>query len=98
MGNKISQNIPSIANKPSSALTLLNQKKENADKKVVAVIVSFVCNSTYDELFTSVEQKSDEGTKVLVYSCSSRYLPNLIKMLEGAPTNENDRDLLKNIN
>ena len=98
MGNKISQNIPSIANKPSGALTLLYQKKENADKKVVAVIVSFVCNSTYDELFTSVEQKSDEGTKVLVYSCSSRYLPNLIKMLEGAPNNENDRELLKNIN
>lgn len=62
------------------------------------MIVSFVCNSTYDNLFTSVEQKSDEGTKVLVYSCSSSYLPNLIKMFEGAPTNENDKELLKNIN
>jgi len=33
----------------------------------VAVIVSFADSNSYDDLFTKVEQKSDEGTKVLVY-------------------------------
>ena len=86
MGNKLA---PSSGNnnQPSGTLTLLNKNKDNEDKKVVAVIVSFVCNSTYDNLFASVEQKSDEGTKVLVYSCSSSYLLNLIKMMEGNAVN-----------
>lgn len=52
-------------------IQLLNKNEEDKDKKVVAVIVSFVAMSTYDNLFTSVQQKSLEGTKVLVYSCTS---------------------------
>ena len=55
-------------------LTLLNSKKEDKDKKVVAVIVSFVAGSSYDDLFTTVEQKSMEGTKVLVYSAGVDYI------------------------
>ena len=55
-------------------LTLLNSKKEDKDKKVVAVIVSFVAGSSYDDLFTTVEQKSMEGTKVLVYSVGADYI------------------------
>lgn len=55
------------------SIRLLNKKEED-DKKVVAVIVSFVSGGTYDNLFTSVEQKSAEGTKVQVYSCDSGYI------------------------
>lgn len=39
----------------SGSVTLLKPADKN--KKVVAVIVSFVSGSTYDSLFTSVEQK-----------------------------------------
>lgn len=42
------------------------------NKKVVAVIATFVSGQTYDNLFTSVEQKAEEGTQVLVYACSSQ--------------------------
>ena len=66
-----------------TGLRLLNQTKENEEKKVVAVIVSFVAGSSYDNLFTTVEQKSEEGTKVLVYACQSNYLSHLIDMFEG---------------
>ena len=38
---------------------------------MVAVIVTFSSGSSYDHLFTSVEQKAEEGTQVLVYSCQS---------------------------
>ena len=41
------------------------------DKKVVAVIVTFCSGSSYDHLFTSIEQKAEEGTQVLVYACNS---------------------------
>ena len=51
--------------------TLLNDSEENKQKKAVAIIITFVCHSTYDNLFTTVEQKSEEGTEVSVYSVAS---------------------------
>lgn len=39
------------------------------EKKIVAVIVTFMSGASYDHLFTSVEQKAEEGTQVLVYAC-----------------------------
>ena len=81
-----------------TGLKLLNQTKENEEKKVVAVIVSFVSGSSYDNLFTTVEQKSEEGTKVLVYACQSNYLPHLIGMFEGKAEKEIEKELLAHIN
>ena len=60
--------------------TLLNNTEENRKKKVVAVIVSLSSNGSYDNLFTTVEQKSEEGTRVLTYSCSHQYIVNLIRI------------------
>ena len=63
------------------------------------MIVSFVGGASYDHLFTSVEQKSQEGTKVVVYSCSTSYA---IKILEGfknpaSVEKEELKDLLTNM-
>ena len=46
-------------------------KPIDREKNVVAVIVTFVNGSSYDHLFTTVEQQAEEGTQVLVYSASS---------------------------
>lgn len=46
------------------SIRLLNEKEEDKGKKVVAVIVTFCTGGSYDSLFTTVEQKSMEGTKV----------------------------------
>jgi hypothetical protein len=72
----------------SSSLRLLNDKAEEKDKKVVAVIVTLCSNGSYDSLFTSVEQKSMEGTKVEVYACDSHYLQALAQAFEGKPKDD----------
>ena len=72
-------------------ITLLNDSEENKQKKAVAIIFSFVCKGSYDNLFTTVEQKSEEGTKVLTYSCSHYYIANLTLLFEGKPHNDFDR-------
>ena len=46
-------------------------KKIDSNKKVVAVIISFENGQSYDHLFTSVEQQTEEGTQVLVYAAES---------------------------
>lgn len=48
-------------------IRLLHSKEESKDKEVVAVIVTLHSGGSYDELFSTVEQKSLEGTRVLVY-------------------------------
>jgi hypothetical protein len=64
----------------------------------VAVIISFVAHSSYDELFRKVEQKSEEGTTVLVYSCQSSYLPEMLKMVEKKEgKTETEKQLMKYI-
>ena len=65
---------------------------------MVAVIVSFVAGSTYDELFTTVEQKSQEGTKVLVYSCGASYIPKMIEAFEGKPEDDTAKELVEHVN
>ena len=59
------------------AIKLLNDKAEDKDKTIAAVIVTFCSGGSYDGLFTSVEQKSIEGTKVQVYRCNSLYITSL---------------------
>lgn len=39
-------------------IRLINEKDKVEEKKIVALIVSFVESSSYDNLFTTVEQKS----------------------------------------
>ena len=46
-------------------------------KKVVAVIVTFASGFTYDSLFTSVEQKADEGSQVVVYASDAGLLQDI---------------------
>lgn len=81
----------------SDGLKLLYQTKENEEKKVVAVIVTLASGGTSDDLFTRVEQVSEEGTRVLVYACQANYLPNLLKMFEEEPEKEKDKELFENI-
>lgn len=82
--NEFEQGVANMGGKyKGEGLTLLNIKEEDKEKKVVAVIVSFVSQASYDQLFTSVEQKSDEGSKVLVYSCDSSYLKEIQLAFEG---------------
>jgi hypothetical protein len=69
----------------NTELRLLNDKPENKEKKTVAVIITFTNGSSYDQLFTTFEQKAMEGTKVEVYACSSFYLEKLINAFEGKP-------------
>jgi hypothetical protein len=76
---------------------LLNDKAEDKEKKVVAVIVTFSSIGSYDSLFTSVEQKSLEGTKVEVYACDSFYLDSLIKAFDGSPQDDVAVRLMKTI-
>jgi len=56
-----------LKNKLSTSLKLLKHKSESTQKsedKLVAVIVSLENGGSYDDLFTTVEQKSLEGTRV----------------------------------
>lgn len=66
---------------------------------MVAVIVSFINGCSYDQLFTSVEQKSQEGTRVLVYSCTSPFVATMLKGFKAPETIENEllKDLVKHV-
>jgi len=52
-------------------------------KKTVAVIVTLNNDGSYDKLFTTVQQKSIDGTKVEVYECTSFYIDKLIDAFNG---------------
>ena len=69
-------------------LRIINDKPENKEKKTVAVIVTFCNGCSYDALFTSVEQKALEGTKVEVYAGDSFYLEEMINAFEGKPSDD----------
>jgi hypothetical protein len=51
--------------------------KRDKEKKLAAIIVSFCSVSSYDSLFTTVEQKTMEGTQVLVYACGSNSVKDI---------------------
>lgn len=46
--------------------------------KTAAIIVSISSGSSYDALFTSVKQKSQEGTKTMVFSANGAAVDLLI--------------------
>ena len=46
------------------------------------MIVTFVGGCTYDPLFTQVQQKSKEGTKVLVFSCDTSFALSILEALK----------------
>ncbi len=53
---------------------------------------------TYDELFSTVEQKSLEGTKVNVYSCMSDYAEQLFEAFQGKPKTDVDKQFVEEVN
>lgn len=82
---------------PGGSIRLLNEKEEDKGKKVVAVIVTFCTGGSYDSLFTTVEQKSMEGTKVEVYACDSNYLAELVNAFEGKPKDDTAIKLMASV-
>lgn len=67
----------------ASRIRMISPKDSN--DKVVAVIVTFCSSCSYDNLFTTVQQKSLDGTRVVVYACDSLYVTDMIKAFEGNP-------------
>jgi hypothetical protein len=64
--NPVFQNVQPQMMSGNSSLRLVSKKKEGA--KVAAVVVTFCSGCSYDSLFTSQEQKSEEGSQTLVYA------------------------------
>lgn len=59
------------------------------------MIVSFVNGFSYDSLFTTVQQKSQEGTKVQVYACGAASVSEILKGIKGEPVeNETIKQLV----
>lgn len=56
-------------------------------KKTAAIIVSFCSGSSSDPHFTNNPQKSEEGTKTLVYKANSNSVQLFIDAFEGKATN-----------
>lgn len=82
------------APKPA-ALNLL--KPKDNEKQVAAVIVTFYNGESYDHLFRSVEQKSLEGTQVLVYAGEARSVKDIYDGMREQPTTDKVKELLENI-
>jgi hypothetical protein len=70
---------------------------EYMKKKTAAIIISIHNGSTYDGLFTTVQQKSQEGTKTLVYSASANAVGKLIEGFEGKSKDELVIEMFKEI-
>lgn len=72
-----------------STIALIGQNdKEFMNKKTAAIIISIHSGQTYDGLFTTVQQKSQEGTKTLVYSAGANSVGKLIEGFEGKSKDE----------
>ena len=65
------------------------------EKKIVAVILSLHYSESYDELFEDVEQKTDEGTRVLVFTCSSKFLFEIQKGFDGESEDQKVKEFVK---
>lgn len=61
------------------------------------MIVTLCTSGSYDNLFTSVEQKSMEGTKVEVYACDSHYLKQLTEAFDGKPKDDVSKRLMESV-
>lgn len=68
-------------------ICLLEEKEdqEGTPRKVVAVIVTICSENSYDPLFTTIRQKSVDGTKVEVYTCPATYISGLCDTFNGEP-------------
>lgn len=86
--NVMQMQAPYQQQQANNGLRIINDKLEDKEKKVVAVIITFCNGSSYDHLFTTVEQKAIEGTKVEVYACESLYLPSLVEAFNGKPKDD----------
>lgn len=72
---------PYVQSNTDQKIRLLS--KRDKDKKLVAIIVSFCNGGSYDDLFTTVEQKSLEGTQVLVYAVPSHAIQEIYDGIKG---------------
>jgi hypothetical protein len=93
MGGKLAKEEPVV--KGESTIKLLGTQDDS--KKMVAVIVTFCNCNSYDNLFSTVQQKTIEGTKVEVYSCSAFYIDDLIEAFKGNPKDDTAIRLMKSI-
>jgi len=62
------------------------------DKNIVGMVVTMCSGSTYDGVFTSVEQKAGEGERVAVYSCSDIHPTQLLESLQIHEDNKGTLD------
>jgi hypothetical protein len=72
-------------------------KVREAGKQIAAIIVSFSSGSSYDDLFSSVEQKTMEGSQVLVYACSATAVTKIFDAMREKPSTDDAQDLLRNM-
>ena len=77
------------------SIRLLQERDKN--KEIAAVIVSFCKSQTYDELFTTVEQKAMEGTQVLVYACSSHAVKDIYDGMREKECSNTVKEMLANM-
>ena len=72
-------------------------KEKDKEKKIAAIIVSFCSGASYDDLFRTVEQKSMEGTQVLVYGCSANAVQDIYDGLREQDCSDIVKELIKNM-
>merc|ERR1712228_27796 len=105
--NKIQQKSrKSILNKSGFHLikfpTTKQSKEDTKELKLSSVIITICDGSSYDSLFSSVEQKSGDGSRVSVYSCTAKDIKQLIIQLKDSSDEQisnqrsDDLDLLLN--
>jgi len=73
--------------KPAALSTTDEPPKE---LKLAAVIITICDGSTYDALFSSVEQDSGEGSRVAVYQCACSDIADLVKYSDASDINNTD--------
>lgn len=89
--------MPNLGNQsPQGSVVLLWASNQiEMAKKTAAIIVSFCSGSSSDPHFTNTPQKSEEGTKTLVYKADSAAVDQLIDGFEGKFSTETIRQLFK---
>lgn len=84
--NNLQKPIPK--KQPKCSLRIINDKAEDREKQLVAIIVTFSHNASYDPLFSTVQQKAMEGTRVDVYQCDSLSINEVASAIAGQPKNQ----------
>jgi len=78
MDDAFNQAAQNLQLKQGSIVLLRENCKEEMSKKTAAIIVSFCSGSSSDPHFTNTPQKSEEGTKTLVYKADATAVNLLI--------------------